>query len=605
MKMRETSTDSAGHNCRFAAMVVSTKVRTPRRRGTAAMPITVLFAAMFCFLSAARAQNANSIIYTKHNLSVSSPGTIHATTEFDVCIFCHAPHRAYGDGPLWNHQMSSAVYKPYFSSTLKAAVGQPTGSSRLCLSCHDGTVALGSVHARDTDIAMNASYLPEHTDLSGDHPISFVYDQALATADGNLRAPNALPPDVHLDSSSQMQCTSCHDPHNNQFKNFLVMDNTGSALCLACHNIIKWPTSVHATSGQALPSSLASAIAGENNPRSRLAQSRSAVVARPATVASAGCASCHVSHGAGIKQQLSRFSRPEQNCISCHNGENTGQNLAAEFNKASVHPIFLHADSHAEQEDAVNPPVRHVTCVDCHNPHASAKSPGTATRLAGALAGVAGVNLGGSVTRNVSREYELCFRCHGDSAGRGPARVTRQFVETNTRHEFNPGNTSFHPIEAIGKAPTAPSLLQPLTAASLMTCEDCHNNDQGPGAGGTGPRGPHGSAYVPLLERMLLLTDGSPYNPGNFALCYKCHSSLVVDSDQSTSWSLHRKHIENDKAACTTCHDSHGATQPHLINFNTTYVSPSGGQLSYISTGVNHGVCTLSCHGHDHKNTTY
>ena len=129
-----------------------------------------------------------------------------------------------------------------------------------------------------------------------------------------------------------------------------------------------------------------------------------------------------------------------------------------------------------------------------------------------------------------------------------------------------------------------------------MTCEDCHNNDQGPGNGGSGPKGPHGSAFVPLLERQVVLTDGTPYNPDNFALCYKCHSSSVVDSDQAASWAFHRKHIEDYRAACTTCHDSHAATQPHLINFNTTYVQPLNGALRYTSTGMNHGVCTLTCH---------
>jgi len=46
---------------------------------------------------------------------------------------------------LWNHQMSSVTnYIVYTSPTLKAVVGQPDGSSRLCLSCHDGTVALAA-----------------------------------------------------------------------------------------------------------------------------------------------------------------------------------------------------------------------------------------------------------------------------------------------------------------------------------------------------------------------------------------------------------------------------------------------------------------------------
>src|SRR5262249_13638084 len=159
-----------------------------------------------------------------------------------------------------------------------------------------------------------------------------------------------------------------------------------------------------------------------------------------------------------------------------------------------------------------------------------------------------------------------CFRCHGDSGNRGPARVPRQFVQTNTRLEFDPSNISYHPVVTPGKNPASPSLLPPWSTASQMYCTDCHNNDQGPSAGNTGPGGPHGSSYSPLLERPLSLTDLTPYNEANFALCYKCHSSSVVDSDQSSSWEYHKLHIETVGAACTTCHDSHAAGQPHLIN---------------------------------------
>ena len=148
----------------------------------------------------------------------------------------------------------------------------------------------------------------------------------------------------------------------------------------------------------------------------------------------------------------------------------------------------------------------------------------------------------------------------------------------------------------MGKNPSVPSLIPPWSPASQMYCGDCHNNDQGPGAGGTGPKGPHGSAHTPLLERQLLLTDLTPYNVNNFALCFKCHSSSVVVSEQSTSWQFHKKHIEEFRAACTTCHDPHASTKPHLINFNTTYVQPLNGILDYTSTGPNRGNCTLSCH---------
>ena len=564
-----------------------------------------------------RADSPNSIIYSKHNLSVSGSGTVHAKTESDVCIFCHTPHGASAtDGPLWNHKMSSAPYTPFTSPTLTAlnvTIGQPTGSSRLCLSCHDGTVALGLVNSRPGGSDMN-NPLPDSsnlgTDLSADHPISFIYDSTLANnasafpAAGGLVDPGTLPPEVVLENKNTLQCTTCHDPHNNQFGSFLVMDNSSSQLCVTCHALPGWTGSAHAVSSKTLPAALAGQIA---RPKSGLSSKASLSAS---SVAHAACASCHTPHAAAAKSGLMRFSTPEKNCIDCHGGDGPGKNVAADLKKTSVHPVSLELDVHNARENLVNPPVRHVTCADCHNPHATSGAPGSKGRVSGALASVAGISVGGGVLSAVTHEYELCFRCHGDSANRGPASVPRQFVQTNTRLEFNPGNTSFHPVEAFGKNSRAPSLIPPLTAASLVSCGDCHNSDQGSATGGTGANGPHGSAFAPLLERMLLLTDGTPYNPNNFALCYKCHASAVVDSSLASSWSGHQTHIENYKAACTTCHDSHAATQPHLVNFNTTYVQPVNGVINYTSTGLNHGTCTLTCHdgsgvNHPHIGKSY
>ena len=559
-------------------------------------PFTFISCVIFCLASlTVMGQNPQSIIYTKHNLSVSGPGSLRSANEADICIFCHAPHNTTGLGPLWNHELSQATYTPYSSSTLKATVGQPTGASKLCLSCHDGTVALGLVANRSIPIAMQpgANTIPAGrtligTDLSAHHPVSFTYDAALATLQGELRDPSTLVQDVRLDQSGQLQCTSCHDPHNDQYGDFLVVNNTASALCLNCHTPNQWATAIHATS-------TATWNGSGQNPWPHTSGT---------TVAANGCENCHRPHAAETKLRLLNFSPDEQNCYSCHSGTVAVKNIAAEFNKASVHPIALTSGIHDPTEDAINSP-RHVACEDCHNPHSVKDTAAAAPAAPGGIMGVRGVNSGGAVIQQIQYEYELCFRCHADSLNRGSALISRQFVQTNTRLEFNLANTSFHPIEGVGKNPGVPSLLTPWNTGSIMYCTDCHNNDQGPGAGGTGPKGPHGSIYPPLLERQLLLTDFTPYNSASFDLCFKCHSSSVVVSQQATSWQYHQKHIVDDTTACTTCHDSHGSTQPSLINFNTAYVQPYNGVLQFNSTGGNHGNCTLTCHGKDHVNTAY
>ena len=69
------------------------------------------------------------------------------------------------------------------------------------------------------------------TDLSDDHPVSFVYDADLVQKKLELTLPSLLPPQIRLDGSGQVQCTACHDPHDDTFGKFLVMSNKCSYLC--------------------------------------------------------------------------------------------------------------------------------------------------------------------------------------------------------------------------------------------------------------------------------------------------------------------------------------------------------------------------------------
>ena len=552
-----------------------------------------------------RIVRADTILASKHDLSAAGPGTIRATAESDVCLFCHTPHRGTGETPLWNHAMSSATYTPYSSSTVKATIGQPSGASKLCLSCHDGTVALGMVNSRSSPIPMrnDVTTLPPGrsnlgTDLSDDHPISFTYDSALVAADGQLKDPATLNQKVRLDHEQQMQCTSCHDPHNNQYGKFLVQDNTGSVLCLQCHQPNFWQESSHRLSNKTWNGT-------GDNPWPR---------ATGNTVADNGCENCHAPHNAGMRARLLNYLDEEKNCTICHNGSVASKDIQADFNKFSAHQILITSGIHDPMEDPVNSS-RHVECTDCHNPHASRATPAFAPNAPGSLAGVKGITSAGTVIKPINFEYELCYRCHADSVNRGPARVNRQLIETNKRFQFDAANASFHPIETIGKNPNVPSLLAPWTTASRMYCTDCHNNDQGPNAGGTGANGPHGSIYVPLLERQLVLTDGNPESSSEYALCYKCHDRTSILNDQSFHATNaqgqergHRFHIVDQKAACSTCHDSHGVkSQARLINFNRDYVAPSSnGRLEFVSTGPYSGNCSLVCHGTaDHNAASY
>ena len=112
---------------------------------------------------------------------------------------------------------------------------------------------------------------------------------------------------------------------------------------------------------------------------------------------------------------------------------------------------------------------------------------------------------------------------------------------------------------------------------------------------------------VELAQRRLELTDNQTESAAIYAQCYKCHSRTSILANQSFRY--HSKHIVDVRAACTTCHDSHGVSgTPHLINFNTAYVTKSvrrNAGPTYTSTGLNRGSCTLTCHGEDHNPYNY
>lgn len=553
-----------------------------------------------------------AVATTKHNLSVSGTGTIKATSETGICIFCHAPHNAAPDTALWNRRNPGSTYVPYSSSTIKSNPGQPNGGSLLCLSCHDGTIALGEVLSRKVPIAMagGLTTLPAGpgrlgTDLSDDHPVSIAYTAALAAARGDLADPSTLTGRVKLDSTGQLQCSSCHDAHDDTNGKFLVMSNRGSALCITCHTKAAWTGSSHKTS-------LSRWNGAGANPFPNTSYT---------TVADNACESCHRQHSAGGKKWLLNAASEESNCYPCHNGNVASKNIQSEFNKASIHPVAQTTGVHDPSEPAVIAS-RHVECADCHNSHATNASPGplpgNTTPISGSLHGVRGITINGLPVASAVYEYQVCFRCHADSPGQPPPRTTRQIVEPNIRKQFDPGNTSFHPVAAPGKASPVAGLIAPWTIASTMQCQDCHNNNAAAsaGAGGNGPNGPHGSTFAPLLERRYDATGAVTESPAVYALCYKCHDRNTVLSETASKFPRHNKHVLDERTPCNVCHDPHGISltgvgrpaqqQSGLLNFyvgpGTNKVTPSNGKL-YADT-VNRQ-CYMTCHGKDHNPCSY
>lgn len=184
----------------------------------------------------------------------------------EICRVCHVPHdhgeatQYYMNGLLWNHGVTAATYTMYdqaWSSTLNGAQSaQPDGTSKLCLSCHDGTVAVdtfdkyagGSIFMSDYDIGFQVPRFLDggNLDLRGTHPLSIQYD---TSADPNLNDPAATQMGLSgvindvLDSG-KVQCSACHDVHDQEsvpathllrVAQTVAQGGTASGLCLTCH----------------------------------------------------------------------------------------------------------------------------------------------------------------------------------------------------------------------------------------------------------------------------------------------------------------------------------------------------------------------------------
>ena len=320
-----------------------------------------------------RAARVSDIAKTKHNLSASGPGTAKATSESQICVFCHTPHfaEALPGAPLWNRQLAGDSYTTYSSSSMEASAAElaagPGGASKLCLSCHDGTMAVANVDvlngAFNVTIPMtglaSGNRIPSGSgtdtgftrnlgvNLTNDHPISFTYDSTLANADGELRTPDGttvgtrsvgVHPKLPLDNG-QVQCTTCHDPHLTdndpaapalkflRLNRFQTAAPSGGAfvaaddiICLACHDKAgtTWAQSAHANRNVATQRYKNAAADLREFPRN-------------IEVWQASCLNCHDTHTVQGSRRLARegtdsTSSPkgaggsaiEETCYQCH-----------------------------------------------------------------------------------------------------------------------------------------------------------------------------------------------------------------------------------------------------------------------------------------------
>lgn len=240
--------------------------------------VLVLVVAFFAMASVSFATIAN----TKHNLTTGGAGSSKTTdATATLCGFCHIPHGSSNAAtglPLWARSMPAASYTLYGTTLFGTTVGEPGKFSKTCLSCHDGTIALGTVikNGVDKNYTMDSSpYLSGDlmnayvgaegykpligTDLTNDHPVGFEFPASgynvvpadnkpgidiVVQASGstaaylNGAASSNKYPMFQTDGTDTFECATCHDPHleasGTQTK-FLRGPN--ATLCQDCHNV--------------------------------------------------------------------------------------------------------------------------------------------------------------------------------------------------------------------------------------------------------------------------------------------------------------------------------------------------------------------------------
>lgn len=572
----------------------------------------------------------------------------------NACIYCHAPHNALSTTPLWNQTLSTKQYTLYPGATENPGATTTVGkTSMLCLSCHDGSVAVGQTVGIGTLTMIGALTANMGTALEGSHPFSMQPQIKDAPSLVSTLATSHTTKDATvLLVDNNIECNTCHDVHN-QFKDkrspeFLVRDNSSSQLCFACHDVgartvngrdntlTAWPAGIHATS------------AAEVAPK--------AALGGYTYVKEYGCASCHASHGAlGIGLLRKNPNRPmsvddtSQTCFICHDGsDNLTQpilNVLADFNTPGqvAHPFADNANNaHTVVEPVILDRNRHTTCADCHAAHAAQPTTlfAATPNLRPSQTGVAGVSADGTTLNAATYQYENCLRCHGTSAqkqslpiyGYMPARALFAGDTLDVSLQFAHGAPSSHPVMRDATNLARLSLLKYMwtigfqlpgrAMSSRILCTDCHNSDKNREFGGTGPNGAHGSRYDHILERQYIISKVGPGAlPGStiininqtpvldpvptapYALCAKCHDLKYINS--GASWPEHTRHIQ-DGFSCSVCHSAHGVAAGTsgvngglaLVSFDMNVVGTNNNQPISYKGGSS---CTLTCHGHPHQ----
>jgi len=256
----------------LAIMALVLMVRMPAWAGTA--PGSGLTASIHDW--SATGAHANKHVYT------SPEG--YAYTGVGQCTYCHTPHHAQSTLLLWNQKLSSNTFSWDVPATT-AGTNFPQfsgltykGATAKCLSCHDGSVAVGDFNLYNETgesqgtpnpfltfhISGAAQIATATGSLAGNHPVAmpYPYQQQQNTYNGVTTGSGFIPAQWQstpvspvvlynddgsgditagpVTGKSGMECSSCHDVHNDTaVDNYLLLGTLNGSdtnyICLKCH----------------------------------------------------------------------------------------------------------------------------------------------------------------------------------------------------------------------------------------------------------------------------------------------------------------------------------------------------------------------------------
>ncbi len=213
---------------------------------------------------------------TKHDFS-----TLGGMPQFGLCTACHTPHNAQIQSLLWNHTLSANTFSWSDPQTV-GGTDYPNftgaaynGATAKCLSCHDGSVAIGDVgwwngggpvSVLNTKLSGAFQIASATGDMNGNHPVAmpFPWNGVASTYNGSTTGASALvsgwqaDPDAlglrlftddgvgNITSGATLgqtgfECSSCHDPHNGSgvqdrfFLRGVLGGSSADYICVKCH----------------------------------------------------------------------------------------------------------------------------------------------------------------------------------------------------------------------------------------------------------------------------------------------------------------------------------------------------------------------------------